>query len=71
MAVTSIGLAIGLTGALAGAGWLQSAFFGVQPLDPIAFIVAPMVLATVALAACLIPARHAAAIEPAVALRCE
>jgi putative ABC transport system permease protein len=71
MTVTIVGLVIGLAIAMGGARWLQSAFFGVQPFDPIAFVVPPMLLATVGLAACLIPARHAAAIEPAVALRCE
>jgi putative ABC transport system permease protein len=71
MAVTAVGLVIGLAGAIGAARWLQFAFFGVQPLDPIAFVVAPLLLAAVAVAACLLPARRAARVEPAVALRCE
>jgi putative ABC transport system permease protein len=71
LAVTAVGLVIGLAAAMAAVRWLQSAFFGVQPLDPIAFIVAPMLLVAVALVACLLPGRRAASVEPAIALRCE
>jgi putative ABC transport system permease protein len=71
MAVTVVGLAIGLAAAVSAGRWLQSAFFGVQPLDPVALVAAPMILTMVALVACLLPARRAAAIEPAVALRAE
>jgi putative ABC transport system permease protein len=45
--------------------------FGITPLDPVTFMAAPLVLATVALIACVLPARRATAIDPMTARRCE
>lgn len=71
MGVASIGLLIGLVGAAGVGRVLQSQLAGIEPVDPVAFVLAPAVLATVALMACVLPARRAAAIDPAVALRYE
>jgi ABC-type antimicrobial peptide transport system permease subunit len=39
--------------------------------DPVILLAGIVLLALVAVAACAIPARHAAAIDPMTALRCE
>jgi predicted permease len=71
LTVTVIGLGIGLAGAAAATRLMQSALFGVTPLDPLSFATAPIVLAAVAAAACVLPAVRAASIDPSEALRCE
>lgn len=71
MAVAVAGLAVGLVSAAALTRLMQAALYGVQPLDPVSFVAAPAVLIVVALVACTIPARRAAAIDPAHALRRE
>jgi ABC-type lipoprotein release transport system permease subunit len=50
---------------------MQSLLFGVIPADPSMFAAVGALLVTVALAACVIPARRAASIDPVRALRAE
>jgi putative ABC transport system permease protein len=69
--VTGIGLALGLAGAAALTRLMQGLLFGVTPLDAVSFVAAPIVLAPVALAACLLPALRGARVDPAEALRAE
>jgi predicted permease len=64
-----IGLAIGLAGALVLTRWIASLLFEVQPTDALTFLGVSAVMVTVAILACLIPARRAAAVDPIVALR--
>lgn len=71
MALTAAGLAIGLGAALSVTRLMESLLFGVTPLDAVSFAAAPLALLGVAAAACLIPARRAAAVDPAEALRSE
>jgi putative ABC transport system permease protein len=71
MQLTLIGLAIGAAGALALTRLLASLLFGISPRDPVTLIVVAAVLSTVALLACYIPARRAAAVDPLVALHYE
>jgi ABC-type lipoprotein release transport system permease subunit len=49
----------------------SSFLYGVQPHDPLTFMAVPVVLTAIALVACWIPARRAAAVNPTEALRRE
>ncbi|HSJ12873.1 MAG TPA: FtsX-like permease family protein, partial [Longimicrobiales bacterium] len=63
------GLALGLAGALAATRLLDSMLFELSPLDPVTFCAVPLLLAVVAAAAMLAPARRAAATSPMTVLR--
>lgn len=69
LGVTIVGLLAGMAVAAMVVRVLQSQLFGVRPLDPVSFAVAPAILLVCALAACVLPARRAAAVDPADALR--
>jgi len=69
--LTLMGIALGLLCSLALTRTIKSLLFGVSATEPIVFIVIPLVLAAVALWACLVPARKATKVDPMVALRCE
>jgi putative ABC transport system permease protein len=68
MALTALAIALGLAGAAALSRLMASELFGVRPLDPPTFAAAAALLALVALAACYVPARRAARLDPVVAL---
>jgi len=65
------GIALGMGGALALTRLLNTMLFGVSALDATTFLLAPLALALVVLAATAIPARRATRISPVVALRYE
>jgi putative ABC transport system permease protein len=67
--VTLPGIVLGLGGAAAFARLVQQLLFGVTPHDPITYVVAPLALTAVSLAACLPPAFRAAAADPASTLQ--
>ena len=69
--LTLAGLSIGLLAAAGLTRLLQGLLFGVTPLDPSAFLAAPLLLLPVAVLACALPARRAAAADPAGVLRCD
>ena len=69
MRLIGAGLVIGVAGAAALTGFVEGLLFGVSPLDPRIHVVVVLVLTIVALAACWIPARRAARVDPIVALR--
>jgi predicted permease len=62
------GFALGLAGAFALRKTLQTQLFGVSASDPIVVGAVSLLLAAVAVAACLVPARRATRIDPIVAL---
>ena len=71
MVLAIIGTAIGLGAALALTRLMRSLLFEVTPTDWLTFVIASMVLLTVAVLACYIPARRATKVDPLVALRYE
>ena len=64
MLLLGIGLAAGAAGALALRSSLESQLFGVRAGDPRVMLAVVLLLGLVALAACALPARRAARIEP-------
>jgi putative ABC transport system permease protein len=71
MLLATIGIAAGIAGALALTRFLRTLLFEIRPTDPATFASVAILLLTVALAACYIPARRAMRVEPMVALRYE
>jgi putative ABC transport system permease protein len=67
--VTGAGIAAGLAGALALARVMTTLVFAIPPIDPLTFAASSALLAVVALAASLVPAHRAAAVDPNQALR--
>ena len=67
--LTAIGLSAGLAGAVILTRTLAGLVYGVGTLDPVTFVAVPVMLAAIALLACVIPARRAASVDPITTLR--
>jgi len=71
LALTGVGVVIGLGAAAAVARMLRTLLFGVSPLDPLSFATVPLILAAASALASLLPASRIAAINPVDALKDE
>ena len=76
--VAKLGMKIVLVGIVAGVGlaalltrFISAILFGVQPSDPLTYLVVGATLGSIAFLACYIPARRATKVDPLVALRYE
>jgi putative ABC transport system permease protein len=69
--LTSIGIGLGMAGALALTRLMSGLLFGVESTDPATFAAIVLLFAFVALIACYIPARRATRVDPLIALRAE
>ena len=71
LTATIVGVVIGVAGALGLTRILASQLYGVSPTDPLTFLLVPLTLLGLAVAASYLPARRAARVDPVVALRHE
>lgn len=69
LTITAAGLVIGIGAAAYGARLLSTLLYGVTSHDVASYVVVTTLLLVVALAACAIPARRAAKIEPAIGIK--
>lgn len=69
LALTLVGIVVGSAAALGVTRVLRNLLYEVSPVDPVAFVVVPVLLTTVTVVASYFPARRATRIDPLVALR--
>ncbi len=71
MNLIGVGVTLGVAAAVGGTRVLGGMLYGVRPGDPVTFAAIVALVVVIALAACYIPARRAAHIDPTEALRAE
>jgi ABC-type antimicrobial peptide transport system permease subunit len=71
MALTAIGVAVGIAGALTLTRLMKDLLFHVAPRDPLTLVTVTATLVLVAFAASYLPGRRATRVDPAIALRAE
>ena len=67
--MTGVGIVLGLAVAFIVTRSLETLLFQIEPRDPLTFLGIALLLIVVALAACYVPARRAARVDPIIALR--
>jgi macrolide transport system ATP-binding/permease protein len=67
--ITTVGMVLGMIGAMGVSGVIGSLLYGVSATDPRTFLFISLLLAAVALAACFLPARRATEVDPVIAIR--
>lgn len=67
--LVAVGLVLGIAISVAASRLVRSQLVGVSSGDPLAYAAVTVLLGAVALAACYLPARRAAAVDPMVAIR--
>jgi predicted permease len=67
--ILAVGTACGTTVALMASRLFSAVLYGISPHDPSTYLLAAALMAVIATAACMLPARRALSIEPASALR--
>jgi ABC-type antimicrobial peptide transport system permease subunit len=65
------GLALGILSSYVLTRFLASQIYGVSPMDALTYIAVAILVVIASLAACLLPARRAASVDPLIALRHE
>lgn len=68
---TAAGIVVGLTASVVLTRYLAALLYEVQPIDPLTMACVAAVLTAAASLACYVPARRAAGVEPAIALRAD
>ena len=69
--ITAIGIGIGLLLAVGAGQFLQGILYGVNSIEPVVLVIAPLILVAASLLASYIPALRATRVDPTVALRSE
>ncbi len=69
--MSAVGMIAGFVIAALGGRLLESTLFGIEPTDPATYLAAAILLGSTALIACYLPARRAAATDPAEVLRAD
>ncbi|HEX5109399.1 MAG TPA: ABC transporter permease [Vicinamibacterales bacterium] len=71
LALTLVGVALGLAGAVGLARWMSVLLYGVSPLDPATYAGVSLILIATTLLATYVPSRRATRLDPNIALRVE
>src|SRR5262249_54466958 len=71
MKLVIVGIGIGIAASLLFMSLMRGLLYRVSPVDPLTIGAVTVLLVSVGVLACIIPARRAARVDPMVALRCE